>query len=125
VASTIGCNGGSLESQVSGTVTLDGKSIGNGMIVFVPIDAKGNPPFGNIDASGNYSLKTGRTPGLLPGRYQVVVDIREQQPNFKPGDRPPPGKLLIPEKYNSASTSGLEYQVEPGSNTIDIPLTSQ
>jgi len=45
--------------------------------------------------------------------------------NVKRGDRPPPGKLLIPEKYEQSTSSGLEYEVTPGKNTIDIELTSK
>ena len=36
-----------------------------------------------------------------------------------------PTKSRIPEKYTVTTTSGFEFEVKPGSNTIDLPLTSQ
>lgn len=120
----IGCNGTNQESEVSGTVTLDGTAIGPGVVVFAPIEGT-TPATGTIDANGCYSLKTSREAGLAAGNYRASVSIREMPANVKPGDRPPPGKLLIPEKYELSTTSGLEYDVVPGSNTIDIALTSQ
>jgi hypothetical protein len=120
----IGCSGTNQESEVSGTVTLDGTAIGPGVVVFAPIEGK-TPATGTIDANGSYSLKTSREAGLAAGKYRASVSIREMPANVKPGDRPPPGKLLIPEKYELSTTSGLEYDVVPGSNTIDIALTSQ
>jgi hypothetical protein len=118
-----GCSRNSLESSVIGKVTLDGKPIGPGTVVFSS-GAK-NPAIGAIDVGGNYSLKTSRTEGLAAGRYRVAVSVREVPPNSNPSDRLPPGKLLHPEKYEAVETSGLEFDVVTGSNTIDLPLTSQ
>jgi hypothetical protein len=117
-----GCRGGSMESEVSGTVTLDGKKIGPGMIAFAPTNQKGTPATGSVESDGSYTLKTSRERGLSAGTYRVAVSIREMPQNVKRGDRPPPGKLLIPEKYEDQSTSGLEFKVEPGRNTINIEL---
>ena len=118
-----GCNQSSLESQVSGVVTLDGNSIGPGMIVFAPIGG-GKPAIGAIDDGGDYFLNTSRELGITPGKYRISLSIREVPQNLQRSDQPPPGKSLIPAKYEQAATSGLEYDVVPGSNTIDIELTS-
>jgi hypothetical protein len=120
-----GCRGTSKESEVSGTVTLDGKKIGPGMIAFAPVDPNGTPATGSLESDGSYTLKTSREKGLSAGTYRVAVSIREMPQNVKRGDRPPPGKLLIPEKYEDQATSGLEFKVEPGRNTIDIELTGR
>jgi hypothetical protein len=93
------------------------------MLVFAPVDS-GKPASGSIENNGSYSVKTNRELGLAAGKYKVAVSIREVPQNVKRGDRPPPGKLLIPEKYEQTATSGLEYKVEPGSNTIDIELSN-
>jgi len=103
---------------------LDGKQIGPGIIVFSPV-GKGTPATGAIDDGGRYDMRTSREVGLRAGKYKVGVSVRELPTNVKRGDRPPPGKLLIPAKYEDSSTSGLEYDVVPGSNTIDIELKSQ
>ncbi len=118
-----GCSGSSQQSQVSGQVTLDGNRIGPGTIVFAPMGA-GRPATGSIDETGSYSMNTSREVGLGAGKYKVAVSIRELPKNVKRGDRPPPGKLLIPEKYEQNTTSGLEYDVTTGRNTIDVELKS-
>jgi hypothetical protein len=119
-----GCSRSSQESQVSGNVSLDGKQIGPGIIVFAPV-GDGTPAIGPIDRDGSYSMSTSHEVGLSTGKYKVGISIREVPANVKRGDRLPPGKLLIPEKYEDSATSGLEFDVAPGSNTIDIELRSQ
>jgi len=119
----VGCNRSSQESLVSGSVTLDGSRIGPGMVVFAPIEG-GKPATGSIESNGSFTLNTSREPGLAAGRYKVAVSIRELPKNVKRSDQIPPGKLLIPERYEQSTTSGLEYEVEPGRNTIDIDLTT-
>jgi hypothetical protein len=119
-----GCDRSSQESQVSGQVSLDGKQIGPGIIVFAPVDS-GTPATGPIDHDGNYSMSSSHEVGLRSGKYKVGISIREVPANAKRGELLPPGKLLIPQKYEDSATSGLEYDVAPGSNTIDIDLQSQ
>jgi hypothetical protein len=41
-----GCSGGSCESTVAGDVTLDGKPIGPGTVVFSLVEGKTNPAVG-------------------------------------------------------------------------------
>jgi hypothetical protein len=120
----VGCHQGSMESDVSGTVTLDGKNIGPGTIVFAPATPGSKPATGSVESDGSYSLKTSRAAGLAPGDYKVAVSIRQMPQNVQRGDRPPLGKLLIPEKYEDQNTSGLQYPVAPGSNTINVELVS-
>lgn len=113
-----------MESDVSGTVTLDGTKVGPGIIVFAPAERGGKPATGSIEGDGSYNLKTSRATGLSAGTYRVAVSILEMPQNVKRGDRPPPGKSLIPEKYGDENTSGLQYDVAPGSNMINIELVS-
>ena len=121
-----GCSGSSLEAQVSGKVTLDGKEIGPGVVVFVPEGGQSNPARGAVELNGSYFLKTSRDKGLSAGKYKVSVSIFSQPTDVKPGERSMiEAKLIIPSRYVSADTSGLEYEVNPGSNTIDIELKSQ
>ncbi len=123
VTTLVGCSRSDLGSEVSGQVTLDGKPIGPGVVVFAPADGKSNPATGAIGLDGWYSMKTSRAVGLKPGKYSLSVSAREVPAHLEPGERPPPGRLLTPEKYESTTTSGLEFEVTSGNNTIDIPLT--
>jgi hypothetical protein len=121
------CFSSGLESQVSGKVSLDGQGIGPGSIVFVPESgAQSNPAVGAIQINGNYFLKTSRDIGLSPGNYKVSVTVLDQPTNIKPGERSMiEAKLKTPEKYVSADTSGLKYEVKSGSNTVNIELKSK
>jgi hypothetical protein len=114
-----------MAADVSGKVTLDGKAIGPGDVVFTPTGHAATAATGTIERDGSYFLKTGRTPGLAIGKYQVSLSVREPPADFHPGDRPPPGKLLIPDKYELPSSSGLEFDIQPGGNTIDLKLKSE
>lgn len=122
----IGCSRGGMESQVSGKVTLDGKETGPGVVVFVSEGDQSTPATGAVDLNGDYFLKTSRVNGLAAGKYKVSVSIFDQPTDVKPGERSmKEAKLIIPEKYVSATSSGLEYEVKPGSNTIDVDLKSK
>jgi hypothetical protein len=116
-----------LEAQVSGRVTLDGKPIGPGTVVFAPFDASSSPAIGAIQPDGEYFLKTSRTLGLAAGKYRGAVSVYEQPADAQRGVRQPieSSKLATPQKYLDAATSGLEFDVQPGSNVIDIELKSQ
>jgi hypothetical protein len=120
-----GCSNSDFESSVSGTVTLDGNPIGPGFLVFAPAAGDTNPANGAIQTDGRYELKTANTAGLHPGKYKVSVTVLDQ-PDVPPGERSfVVAKSRIPEEYNDINTSGLEFDVESGSNTIDIPLLSK
>ena len=121
-----GCSQSGMESQVSGQVTLDGRPIGPGVVVFAnALPGGGNPSDGAIQPDGHYKLRTANTKGLYPGKYKVSVSVIDE-PTPPPGVRNmTPGKQLVPEKYTDVSTSDLEFEVKPGSNTINIPLSSK
>jgi hypothetical protein len=106
-------------------VTLDGQPIGPGFLVFVPESGGTNPANGAIQPDGSYELKTANTAGLRAGTYQVSVTILDQ-PDVPLGERSyEVAKSRIPTKYNDVSSSGLEFDVEPGGNSIDIALLSK
>jgi hypothetical protein len=114
-----------MESQVSGVVSLDGRQVGPGTVVFIRAEGGGNPADGAIQIDGRYFLKTSREVGLHPGKYKASVVILDQPP-VKTGERSmTPAKLVAPKKYSDAATSGLEYEVNAGKNKIDIELSSK
>ncbi len=60
------------------------------------------------DQQGRYFLLSGASNGVLPGGYRVAVSG--------------PKNSGIPEQYGMTGTSGLEFEVAPGKNKIDITL---
>lgn len=124
--SAIGGCGGTYESTVSGIVTLDGTPLNRGRVTFYPTTS-GPPCIGRIDEQGHYELSTGREVGLPPGEYAVTV-VANEPPKQSKSDRggpPPAGKLITPPWYKTKQQSGLQELVEPGSNEIELALTSE
>ena len=120
-----GC-GSRAESTVSGAVTLDGVALEHGQVVFVPTGTGGQGVTGQIQSNGSYRMQVGQTGGLPAGEYKVVVLSRAPSvTSSTPGAPPAPGKLLTPERYRQATTTDLQFVVEPGSNTIDLELKSK
>ncbi len=117
-----GCGG--KPASVSGIVTLDGKPLDKGMVGFAPVNG-GMRAAGKIQSDGSYSLSTNRDAGLETGEYKVTVVSRE--PGIVPpqGGPPMPGPYITPRKYAIDSTSGLQFNVDRGSNTINIELSSE
>lgn len=120
----VGCSG-SNEATVAGLATLDGSPVPSGSISFVPSHG-GAQAYAMTDESGNYEVYTGRVPGLRPGEYKVAI-VARRQPAVREtasGGPAPPGESITPRWYASADTSGLNFTVEPGSNDINLELSS-
>ncbi len=76
-ATLVGCGSGAPTVNtvpVSGTVTLDGKPLGEAVVKFYDVEGKNNPSAGTTDASGNFSLGFATYKGATPGRYKVTVE---------------------------------------------------
>ena len=116
-----GC-GENLGATVSGVVTLDDKPLTTGNVAFVP-KGQGTISYGQIDASGKYSISTATTKGMVPGPYTVTVVATEPIPE-NPGNVEVVPKLLTPAKYSDASTSDLQVEVKAGANDIPLKLKS-
>jgi hypothetical protein len=121
-AALTGC-GGAYDSSVSGTVTLDGTAVPRGTVAYHP-SAGGPAAYASIESDGSYTVRTGRESGLPSGQYQVTVVSNEPSVETKDGRPPAPGKSITPLWYKTKESSGLNFNVESGSNTIDLPLTS-
>lgn len=143
---TVGCSKGSglKTGSVSGTVTFEGKPVPNAQVVFQPKQG-GQNAVGTTDANGRYTLMTGTDKGALIGEHRVTVTVQsgaEQLSGIDAADpsaaygqammaaasgRPPaaqtPSSGGIPAKYGDPATSGLEFTVKAGSNTINLELT--
>ncbi|QEG36418.1 hypothetical protein Pr1d_37320 [Bythopirellula goksoeyrii] len=118
----VGCGG--KPASVSGTVTLDGKPLERGVVGFAPVNG-GMRAAGMIQSDGSYVLSTNRDSGLETGDYLTTVSSREPGTVPAQGGPPMPGPYITPRRYAISSTSGLQFKVEKGSNTIDIELSSE
>lgn len=120
-----GCSQSPFDADVSGTITLDGTPVEPGVVIFSPIDRSRNSSRGKIDAQGRYFLVTQHERGVNSGSYNVSVRVFEKGEAPAPGQRAPANlPPLVPERYLQPETSGLTFEVEPGSNKIDLALTS-
>jgi hypothetical protein len=118
----VGCGGN--PASVSGVVTLDGNPLERGMVGFAPTSG-GMRAAGFIQSDGSYSLRTNRESGLNTGEHVVTVVSREPGKENPQGGPPMPGPYITPKHYAVSSTSGLHFNVEKGSNSIDLELSSE
>ena len=120
-----GC-GGVYDATATGFVTLDGNPVPRGTVAFHPTSG-GPAAYASILQDGSYAIRTGREKGLPTGQYQVTVTAHEStgQTESADGGPLPPGKAITPPWYRSKETSGLTFNVERGSNQINLELTTQ
>jgi hypothetical protein len=119
-----GC-GGSRLAPVSGKITLDNKPLPKARITFQPTDGL-NPGVGSsgvADDNGEYTLQPvdGKGSGALVGKHRVEISLLKGGTN--PEDDRQRTVNLVPPQYNLKST--LTFEVKPGSNTADWPLTTK
>jgi hypothetical protein len=110
-----GCTPGYPDTaKVEGRVLLDGEPLMAGEVQFFA-DGGRFMATGPIHRDGTYRLTTFQLEdGAVLGPHKVAV----QPPT---DDRGSP-LLIIPERFQNPETSGLEYEVKPGQNVINIPL---
>lgn len=110
-----GCGKGGL-NEVTGKVTLDGRTVPGLEVRFEPKDPGiGTTALGYTQADGTYKLHyPGDKTGAPAGEYTVTITGGEA------GLDGPPVKVAA--KYNSAST--LTAIVKPGPNAINFDVTS-
>lgn len=126
----IGC---SREAEVAcfpvrGSVTLDGKPLAEATVAFhsmAPTAATASRPLAYADARGCFTLTTMRQgDGAPPGRYAITVVLRA--PRQVGEEMVRDGRNLLPARYATPETSGLQYEVVAGDNDVPpLALTSR
>ena len=118
---------------VSGRLTKQGKPLSAGTQVVFMHPEKGYAAFGSTDAEGNFSITSWNDGNLPIGTYRVMIQppAGDLNPETASDEQLLEGAQAesVPEaefdfKYRQTSTSGLEYEVEKGSNTFEIDLQS-
>jgi hypothetical protein len=76
------------------------------------------PAWADFDTAGEFRA-TSFSPGdgLVPGRYQVSVEAWDTAPQMGSKSLP---RSLVPQKYQSPKTSGLEVEVAAGQRKITV-----
>jgi hypothetical protein len=121
-----GC-GDSTKSSISGKVTYKSAAVTGGTITLVPASMGGNSFVIDIGADGAFS-----TGDVAPGQYKVSVSTDNVAAPVAPPagakDYPMPGtgtqakKVVIPDKFKNADTSGITWTVKSGKQVIPIDL---
>jgi hypothetical protein len=141
--SAISCSAAKM-APVSGTVSVAGKPVDSGMILFTP--ENGPTATGEI-VKGAYTLTTtAKGDGALVGKHKVTIQAvtvgpmiavdmpqpksldEESEMARKAKGRPLiPGevKFVVPERYSNMNTTDLSRDVVPGQNTIDFDLPAK
>jgi len=120
VLAAAGCGEGST-STVTGTVTLDGQPLQEGVVRFVPADGKGQ--------TASAEVKDGKFTATLPkGEMRVEFSAPKVVRQTKMYDTPDSPVVdetveLLPARYNVQST--LKITVKGGSQSEKFDLTSQ
>jgi hypothetical protein len=131
----IGCGARDTDSlrrvPVSGTITLDGKPLGNTEVTFIPTgNTKGRGATGFTTAEGRFelSVSNGR-PGVPAGEYRVVLNklVMPDGSDFPLNSPVPPiespARELLPACYSNAESTTLTAMVPEGGSTIDFSLS--
>jgi hypothetical protein len=125
-AFTSGCSGNQFPTAVvRGTVSIAGKPLRTGTVMFVP---NGNVPSasGEIDSAGRYTLTTySPGDGAVIGPHRVMIVAVEPVGRGLPEDPYNGLKQLTPPKYGNEKTSGLTAEVKAGTNEINFDLDAK
>jgi hypothetical protein len=116
----LGC-GGPKTYDIAGTVTLDGKPLPSGDIVFVPEDK--TCPLGVAIKDGEYQLRS--PPGKMRVEIRPGTEIVPSKEDLKAGRRPTIDEPCIPPQYNDASTLSVVVPSPDGKNHFEFALRSK
>ncbi len=131
-----GCGGSNLPEgetgSVSGTLTSNGQTPPDGATVVFLHQEKGLAASGTVGADGRYSLKMRGGGAILTGKYFVGVTPptvemtpEEQAAAATGGPIKGPEWPDFPPKYLIPESSGIEFEVKPGSNTFDLDMKAE
>lgn len=121
--SQTGC-GPLLDATVTGIVTLDGKPLSQGEVVFHPIDKKrAQMAVGKINPDGSYKLFTAGMEGALNGEYKITIVASNGLPATAES-KMRKATLTTPLRYSLETQSPERRRVKSGPNVFPLKLKS-
>jgi hypothetical protein len=106
---------GNLLASGSGKVTYKGIALTSGVILLSP--ESGPPSVGQIRGDGSFSVDE-----IPVGTARVSVESPADPPAARARDTVRP-ESAIPLRYSDPSSSGLTWELKPGSNSKNFDLT--
>ena len=107
---------------VTGKVMFQGQPTPGAIVEFISTGSSLDKVsrFGVVAADGKFEVKTavpeGTKSGVEPGNYAITVSwTKPLAPHDKDSE---PGPDILPLKYKSASSSGLQCEVKSGKNEV-------
>lgn len=124
----VGCGSDGPElAKVKGKVTIDGQSLPNATLTFIP--KEGTPSYGMTNATGEYELMfTDTKYGAQLGEHAVSVEVTKMSKGEieelkAQGIEVIQPKVDLPKQYRKSGA--LSATVSRGSNNIDFSLESK
>ena len=114
-----GGKGGLATAPVKGTVLYQGKALTQGSIQFVP--QRGQAANGQIGSDGTFTVSIPDGGGAVVGPSQITITVT-QEGKAIPGERFKSVVWLVPERFGSPGTSGLNCEIKEGANNFKIEL---
>ncbi len=125
LAGVVGCGSDGPDlTNVTGTVTLDGKPVQGATLTFVPEAPGASPSYGSTDAEGKYSLMYSRDKtGAMVGKHNVEIATQKLTADDMAEGAPVPEYVPIPKKYKQPGA--LTAEVKEGENVIPFDLMTK
>jgi len=113
-----GCSNKPVVGTVTGRITLDGKTVEDGLIRFIPTDRNSQPNDCKI-ANGSYTV----TMPIGEKRVEIFWLKSSGPPEDTATQGTTKSTQMIPSKFNTAST--LKYTIIQGTQSKDFELPSK
>jgi hypothetical protein len=122
LSTMLGCGPGAAPS-VTGKITLDGSSLDQATITFIPQAGSQSQAAWATTTNGNYDISPAS--GLGTGNFRVEIRALRPVTGGSPQNDPTliAAKEAVPSKYNS--NSELSVDIKPGPNTANFELRSK
>ena len=123
----VGCNSEPEPVAVSGAVLLDGKAIGNCILVLQSLETDGSPAGATaVVSEGKFAIP--KSSGLFPGEYSAVLtelqpDLEDYELARRGGSKKALNKKFIPHRYTRANE--LRVKIAADAQPISLELNSR